>query len=535
MQRYLRYLRRLGWIGVLAAVLVVAGIVLAAFKEFLGGGVLIVVALVVAQLAPRALGWYTKQREQDQEEASLLRIRRPIGEVDPFEERLVFPSALAQRDHAGHEPPYVHREVDTALREALNTKEFVLVTGASKAGKSRTAFEAARAMRPEPTLLVPASPAALPKVLGLDDLPVNRSRPSVLWLDDLDRYVEDPGMSRTLFDGLGKYESHVVVLATITWSAYERLRSGEGEIGRSAREVLDVFETEISLPSELSPAEREEAQRLYPSQHFVAGIGEHFAAAHELLTRFKAALETYRHGFAVVVAALDWRRAGLSRPITEADLRELYALCLERFYPLLKADDMDYQDGVTWACEPLESRAALLMPTTDEGVEGFRIFDYVRDWSDSAGSDVDRRLRDVPEPTWRFVISRAVPAEAETVGVAAYTRGDLDAAENAWTKVVDSGDPELAPIAAYNLGVLFAEQGDFTRAKEAYQQAIDSEDPDKASKAAVNLGLLFSRQGDFIRAKEAYQQAIDSGHADMAPKAASALKSLRPSSPEQNS
>lgn len=494
-----RYLRRLGWLRGIAAILAAAGIVLTATRIFLGtdavtsvlgGGAFVVVALVMIFLLPHALEWVKKQREQDLEEAGLLRIQRPIGEVNPFEERLVFSSKLAEQGHEDHEPPYIHREgVDTTLREAIKTEQFVLVIGASKAGKSRTAFEAARNIEPEPTLLVPASPEELPKLLDLG-LPVDRSRPSVLWLDDLDRYLEKPGMSRALFDDLGERGNRVVVLATITLTAYDRLHDGEGQIGRSAREVLDLFETEITVSSEISDAERDVAEDLYPGQRFDAGIGEHFAAAYELIHKFKTGREVHRHGFAVVVAALDWRRAGLSRPITEAELQELYALCLERFSPLSEANDEDYQGGLAWACEPLVSRAALLTRATNGRSKTFEIFDYVRDWSDGAGGDVDQSLRAVPQTIWRFVISWAVPTEAYAVGVAAYIRANLDAATNALTKAANSDDSNVAPKAAYALGWLLAEQGEVERAEEYYQRAMDSGHSDQAPMAAQALQRL---------------------------------------------
>jgi hypothetical protein len=298
-----RYLRRLGWLDVFTAFLVAAGIILAVAKDYLEGGVLIAVVLVATQLLPRAIEWYKGQREQDHEEASLLRIRRPISEIDPFEEGLVFRSALAERDYPDREPAYNHRgdrgDIDAKLDEALQSEQFVLVTGTSKSGKTRTAFEAVRRMQPEPILLVPATSRALPELLNRG-LPMHDSRPSVLWLDELDRYLQDPGLSRALFDDLRKYKSHVVILATVTLTAYNRLHRG-----RSTREILSLFETEMNLSSELSPSEHEEAQRLYPSQRFTAGIGEYFAAARELIDRFKAAIEDNRHGFAVVVAALD--------------------------------------------------------------------------------------------------------------------------------------------------------------------------------------------------------------------------------------
>src|SRR5215211_2056700 len=483
----LRYFRRVGWLGALAAALVVAAAILAAVKSFIGGGVLLAVAIVILTLAPKALKWLEDVRK---EEKSLLRINRPISKVGPFEERLVFKSALAEQDYESGEPAYIPRDVDFTLREALRTKHFVLLTGRSTSGKSRTAFEAARSMEPEPTLIVPGSPEALPKLLELG-LPVDRSRPTVLWLDDLERYLQGAGVSRTLFEDLGKHESRVVVLATITLTAHDKLHTGEGEIGRSVREILDLFE-EINLPNDNSPSEREEARRLYPSQHFAAGIGEHFAAARELLGTFKRSLEGNPHGFAVVVAALDWRRAGMSRAITEAELRELYALCLEDFHPLLEPGDESYKDGLVWARTPLQSRAALLMPVpaAKNGVGGFQIFDFVRDWADGTGSDVDPRLQRVLDSSWPFVIRRAEPAEAFAIGHTAYARGELHPAENAWRKVGDSGDPDLAPRAAFNLGLLLKEQRRPPEAVGALKQAADSGHRDIAPMAARNLGML---------------------------------------------
>jgi len=520
-----RYLGRLGWLGVIAALLVAVGIVLTATKSFLGGGAVIVAALVLTQLGPQIIAWVKIQREQDRAEAGLLHIRCPIGEVDPFEEGFVFSSKLAERGHEGHEPPYIPREgVDTTLREALKTKQFVLVVGQSSAGKSRTAFEAARNMETEPILLVPSSPEELPELLRLG-LPVDRSRPSVLWLDNLDNYLMKAGMSRARFHDLGERGNCVVVLATMTLTAQKKLQGGEGEIGRSPREILHLFEPEITVSSENSDTEREKAEALYPGQRFVAGIGEHFAAARELVKEFKTGREDHHHGFAVVVAALDWRRAGLTRPITEAELRELYALCLERFSPLSEANDDDYQVGLAWACKPLPlvSSAALLTRAKNGRLKTFEIFDYIRDWSDSAGGDVDQSLRAVPQSTWHFVISRVAPEEALAVGLAAYNRDNPNAAEGAWMKVANSDDSEWAPMAAFNLGLLLAEQGEPGRAEEFYQRAIDSGHSEVAPRAALSLGWLLAKQGEPGRAKEFYQRAIDLGHSEGAPRAAIGL------------
>src|SRR2546421_9150854 len=94
----------------------------------------------------------------------------PVRGLHPFRSGLgIHESAIADTYRmGGGVPPYVQRDVDPWLDEALATSHFVLVTGSSKVGKSRTAFAAAARMEPEPLLLVPASPRALPELLAED-------------------------------------------------------------------------------------------------------------------------------------------------------------------------------------------------------------------------------------------------------------------------------------------------------------------------------------------------------------------------------
>ena len=63
-------------------------------------------------------------------------------------------------------------------------------------------------------------------------------------------------------------------------------------------------------------------------------------------------------------------------------------------------------------------------------------------------------------------------------------------------------------------------------ARSAFQQAMDSGHPDVAPMAAVNLGLLLAGQGDVAGARSAYQRAIDSGHPDAGPVAVRNLRLL---------
>jgi hypothetical protein len=65
----------------------------------------------------------------------------------------------------GQEPPYVPREMDGKLEDALKRKPFVLVVGPSKAVKSRTACEAVRKLAPSAPLVIPRTVSDLEKLI----------------------------------------------------------------------------------------------------------------------------------------------------------------------------------------------------------------------------------------------------------------------------------------------------------------------------------------------------------------------------------
>jgi len=106
----------------------------------------------------------------------------------------VFRSALAIEMHKDEQPPYVPRAVDALLFTALEARlPIVLVVGPAKAGKSRTAFEAALTSMPDAELLAPRGPLALRRLLDMIESPA-RNRQLVLWLDEFGRYLKADGI-----------------------------------------------------------------------------------------------------------------------------------------------------------------------------------------------------------------------------------------------------------------------------------------------------------------------------------------------------
>jgi len=107
------------------------------------------------------------------------------------------------RDYRGDaSSPYVKRDKDKELAAFLGEYTFVLIIGDSKAGKSRMGANAMRDKFPGRNLIIPDTSDSLPALLeaGLD------FANSVIWLDELQLYLEKNGLQR-LLDYLAREDS----------------------------------------------------------------------------------------------------------------------------------------------------------------------------------------------------------------------------------------------------------------------------------------------------------------------------------------
>lgn len=434
-----------------------------------------------------------------------------VESVDPYDLG-VFNSDIARKHVApGERPPYVRRDQDADLRRALRQEQMVLLAGKSESGKSRSAFEAIAQLFPQHQIIVPRETAALRSLFSLDPPLDLGPEPAILWLDDLERFLlKADALDTKLLDSWTENgRRRVVAIATIRTEEYRRIKETAGEIGRTARQVLDRARC-FWLGSVPSPGELAEATRLYPGEDFADGIGEHFAAAKELLDRFRTGKPV---GVALVRAAVDWQRCGLTeRRVTESDLKALYGAYVPAW---VKAATTDVAEELEWAAHPIGSSAALLRAHRNGGERSFHAFDYIIDFVET-----EQKAQPIPITTWKYVLQEASPEEAFAVGVAAYIRAAPVVAKDAWTTAAMSGDVILSPKATANLGVLLLEEGDLAGAQAAFERAIASRDANAAPSAAVNLGVLLAQQGDVAGARAAYERAIASGHPDRAPEAA---------------
>jgi tetratricopeptide (TPR) repeat protein len=327
----------------------------------------------------------------------------------------------------------------------------------------------------------------------------------LLWLDDLTEGELD-GLTQELLDRL--QHQQVRILATITAQRYGRIEASDSEIGRTARQALHRA-TVVLLDSELTEAERAAAEAVYPGETFEPGIGEQLVAAEILANRYDTARHGGEpHGWALVQAAIDWVRMDIGRSIRRSELTSLYPIYLRLVRPTDEPRS-DLSEPLKWARTAVGSRIALLQPTANGGAEAsYQPFDYLVALADGQHN---RDAQPIPDDTWSQAARLATPLERHRASTSAYYRRLPGPARTLLLSVIESGHPELAPLAMFNLGILLEEQGEIEGARAAYQRAIDTGHPDYAPQAMLALGLLLKEQGDAEGARVAYQR-VDSDH-----------------------
>ena len=149
---------------------------------------LIAFAILLAAGIPDLVGWVRRSRLPP---ASDIKNRMRIRDISNPLLVGVHPAAPAGpgRDRV---PVFVARDIMAGLREMLLRDRFVLLVGESASGKSRAAYEAIRELFPGGRLVAPPGRDELPARLD-----VAMEHPGcVLWLDDLERFLGDGGLTR---------------------------------------------------------------------------------------------------------------------------------------------------------------------------------------------------------------------------------------------------------------------------------------------------------------------------------------------------
>ncbi|WP_410672298.1 hypothetical protein [Amycolatopsis sp. cmx-4-68] len=284
-------------------------------------------------------------------------------------------------------PVFVSRDVMPQLVSALSRDRFVLLVGESTAGKSRVAYEAARELFPRHRLV---NPVGRESVEAAVDAMVESSR-AVLWLDDIERFLGEGGFTGAAVSRVLATKRHCI-MATMRSEEYSYFNGGPSsgaDANRSRETIRQGWEvlrlaTRIDLARSWSSEELGRAGRIQLCDPRIAealeqadrfGVAEYLAAGPQLLAAWRDAWAPSAHprAAALVLAAVDARRAGIHRPLPLEVLTRAHESYLRRRGGhRLRPEPM--ATAIDWATNPLYATSSLLMP---HGDDEFIAFDYL--------------------------------------------------------------------------------------------------------------------------------------------------------------
>jgi hypothetical protein len=438
-----------------------------------------------------------------------------VAELDPYRLGATV-SDFGDHTSYGEHDPYVPRtshNVDSRLRETLQPGQLVLLVGPSKAGKTRTAFEAIKDRWLQARLLAPKG-SALPALVTHPRIALT-SDVLVLWLDDLQRFLTTAHpLTPALLARLIARPGPVVVIATLRTEERARLRNVAGELARDTRLLLEQAEdTTIELAATIEdPAEQAAALVAYPDADLSsAGLAEQLAGAPTLLQQYRDARHHDLMVHSVLQTAIDWARVGMARPASAEELIGLALDLLFEDHPELEPTPQQMLDaiGVARTPPPGAGRVAGLqtVPLPDRS-RGYRPFDYLVAADD--GQVGTPRL--IPTSVWTNTLKLANPDEAFEISVSANQRSNTPAALMASRQGAAAGHA----WAMVTLGLLLSavqEPPDLDQARYWYEQAAAAGHTD----AMILLGDFLAREldpPDLDQARHWYEQAAAAGHTD---------------------
>jgi tetratricopeptide (TPR) repeat protein len=500
------------WPVTLAVVgMIIAGGAAAVAKWPHGWWWLVAIAAVAAAVAPPALAALSQgsQRRQEMRRVARAGLQGIIG----AEEGKLPAAGTADLEARVHESvlpiPYIHRDEEDTIRAHMRVGRPVLLIGSSMVGKTKMAARVIAEEFGSWSVAIPDSKTALAD-LDAKDVALQGS---VVWLDDIDRLIGPGGITDGSLRRLAATGN--IIVGTIRARAYDQFQPSD-QLRPPEWDVLSIFER-VFISRDLTRREQERLAGAVADPDIrdrirTVGLGEYVGAARQVAEALKlGAAGTEPLGYALVLAAADWRRCGMTRPVPGSLLVPLAKPHLDQRNQARLTNGDAFNAGLAWATREINPTVAILQ---QEEPGTFSVYDYVLDL-------LSGQAQPVPNASWPILIQHATPSDLLRIGYNAQTIFDQpEVARKAWGKAYGSGDAAVVPAAAVNLGIVLRKEGDLEGARLAFQRAIDSGHSGWAARAVGNLGLMMRDQGDMEGAKLAFQQAIDFGDPDMAPAAA---------------
>jgi tetratricopeptide (TPR) repeat protein len=401
--------------------------------------------------------------------------------------------------------PYLHRGMEDELVGKLAKGEPVLVLGRSVSGKTRLAAQMVQEHYADRLIIIPDVPG------GLADLVAGgaQSHDALIWLDDLDRYIDDPRnlKAKWLEDLIANGN---LVVATMREQPYERYRP-TGSLPCTQWALLGDF-SNIRLVD--TDDERQRLAEQSGNAKVSAGIsryglGPNVGGGPLAVDCLDSSQNQHPWGYALIRAAVDWRRSGIGEVIPQATA-ELLVPCYVTSRQ--QAEEREGAKGaIEWATSWETGRDAFRLLAPQDG--GWRAFDYLLD-------HVADQQYPIPEQTWEAIATADAPVgNFNTAGVEALSVGNAAAAKHLFQRAADLGDAR----GTTNLGVLLVMAAEFEKARPLLEAAIASGDPQAVPMAQVNLGAARVMATEFEKARPLLEAAIASGDPQAVPMAQASL------------
>jgi hypothetical protein len=193
---------------------------------------------------PRILGPLVTPRSED----GRVRRLRTLLLTAPAPGHLVPRAAEVARLLAGvHDDPVTQarsdwhglRQVDVDLRVLIGQAKVVVVAGPPCSGKTSAAFEALRVTVPDHGLAIPRNGVDLHELLDIDAAEPIFDGPLVLFLDGIQRYLEDrPTLDMAIVETMHQRPGGGALVATADMEVLDTLRGDDGERGVIIRTLL---------------------------------------------------------------------------------------------------------------------------------------------------------------------------------------------------------------------------------------------------------------------------------------------------------
>ncbi|WP_328401061.1 hypothetical protein [Nocardia sp. NBC_00403] len=290
----------------------------------------------------------------------------------------------------------------------------VLLDGAPLSGVSRRICEAAVNLPPDSRVII-GKAAELHRIV--DSLkagePLRGSDLYVVVLDDL----SPADLVLLGAEVLEAIIPHATVLAGINSELLERILADRSPITGAARTAVLEYGWRISMPFAMTPLERAMIRVNHPDLKPGPSIAATMVGGEGLLERYVGADPQHRDGQLLVQAAVDARRCGVHRSLSETELYHLFAARVDD-----DGSDLDerFAMALEWACTtPPHAGCGLLFRAAGED-EGWKVLSYL-----AAADDGFRRhpVRAIPDLAWPAALAALSPADAYAIGISAHLYG----------------------------------------------------------------------------------------------------------------